>query len=178
MRLYEISDVLNEINSVMSIPKYAAVFAYFNTSVGINPVIQKLPVGIQNNWRDRAISYKKQSNTVFPAFSFFCTFIQEMASTFNDPGFDFGTGYVADATMVHRRGATSQVFAHETSITSDFWIKPETPINKSICIFHKAGHSLYECRKFNSKPLKERRELLMKHGHCFRCVNGKHVAKD
>jgi hypothetical protein len=31
---------------------------------------------------------------------------------------------------------------------------------------------------FNSKPLKERRELLMKHGNCFRCVNGKHVAKD
>jgi hypothetical protein len=88
----------------------------------IKPVIQKLPVGIQNKWRDRAILYKKQSNTVFPAFSFFCTFIQEMASTFNDPGFDFGTGYVADATMVHRRGAKSQVFSHETSITSDFWM--------------------------------------------------------
>jgi hypothetical protein len=43
LRLYEILDVLNEINSVMSMPKYAAVFAYFNTSVGINPVIQKLP---------------------------------------------------------------------------------------------------------------------------------------
>jgi hypothetical protein len=66
----------------------SAVFAYFNTSVGINPVIQKLPVGIQNKWRDRAISYKKQSNTVFPPFSFFCTFIQEIASTLNDPGFD------------------------------------------------------------------------------------------
>jgi hypothetical protein len=66
LRLYELSDVLNEINSVMSMPKYAAVFAYFNTSVGIKPVIQKLPVGIQNKWRDRAILYKKQSNTVKP----------------------------------------------------------------------------------------------------------------
>jgi hypothetical protein len=119
----------DEINSVMNMPKYAAVFAYFNTSVGINPVTQKLPEGIQNKWRDRAISYKKQSNTVFPAFSFFCTFIQEMASTFNDPDFDFGTGYVADGTIVHRRGATSQVFAHETSITSDFSIKPEELIS-------------------------------------------------
>jgi hypothetical protein len=33
-----------------------------------------------------------------------------MASTFNDPGFDFGTAYVADAAMVYRRGAKSQVF--------------------------------------------------------------------
>lgn len=178
LRLYELSDVLNEINSVMSMPKYAAVFAYFNTSVGINPVIQKLPVGIQNKWRDRAISYKKQSNTVFLPFSFFCTFIQEIASTLNDPGFDFGTGYDADATMVNRRGAKSQVFVHKTSITSDSSIKPETAINKPRCIIHKAGHSLDECRTFNSKPLKERRELLMKHGLCFRCVNGKHVAKD
>ena len=178
LRLYELSDVLNEINSVMSMPKYAAVFAYFNTSVGINPVIQKLPVGIQNKWRDRAISYKKQSNTVFPPFSFFCTFIQEIASTLNDPGFDFGTGYDADTTMVNRRGAKSQVFVHKTSITSDSSIKPETAINKPRCIIHKAGHSLDECRTFNSKPLKERRELLMKHGLCFRCVNGKHVAKD
>jgi hypothetical protein len=43
-----------------------------------------------------------------------------MASTFNDTGFDFGTGYVADATMVNHRGANSQVFALETSITSIF----------------------------------------------------------
>jgi hypothetical protein len=69
----------------------------------------------------RAISYKKQSNTVFPPFSFFCTFIQEIASTLNDPGFDFGTGYDADATMVNRRGAKSQVFVHKTSITSDMF---------------------------------------------------------
>jgi hypothetical protein len=149
MRLYEISDVLNEINSVMSIPKYAAVFAYFNTSVGINPVIQKLPVGSQNKWRDRATSYKKQSNTVFPAFSFFCTFIQEMASTFNDPGFDFGTGYVADATMVHRRGAKSQVFALETSITFDFGLNRRLRSTSLYASFTKlgilwmnAGHSI------------------------------------
>jgi hypothetical protein len=54
------------ISYITSLKEYAAVFAYFNTSVGINPVIQKIPVGIQNKWRDRAISYKKQSNTVFP----------------------------------------------------------------------------------------------------------------
>jgi hypothetical protein len=48
--------------------------------------------------------------------SFFCTFIQEIAFILNDPGFDFGTGYDADATMVNRRGAKSQVFVHKTSI--------------------------------------------------------------
>jgi hypothetical protein len=67
-------------------------------------VIHKLPVGIQNKWRDRAISYKKQSNTVFPPFSFFCTFIQEIGwkSTFKDVMYEIKASPIEELDLLIR----------------------------------------------------------------------------
>ncbi|CAC5357217.1 unnamed protein product [Mytilus coruscus] len=54
-KLFELSDVLSEIRSVKEKQEYAALLAYFDTSVGVNPTIVKLPINLQTKWRDRAV---------------------------------------------------------------------------------------------------------------------------
>lgn len=89
LEYFNLSDTLNEIDAVKDNPKYTTTLSYFDTSDGVNPVLLKLPRNFQNKWRDKAIRYKKDNDIVYPPFSVFCTFVQEMAYTMNDPGFDF-----------------------------------------------------------------------------------------
>ncbi|CAG2207701.1 unnamed protein product [Mytilus edulis] len=88
-KLYELSDVLAEIRAVKEKPEYSALLSFYDTSMGVNPTISKLPAGLQSKWRDRAASYKRKHCVIFPPFTFFCDFVLEMAEVMNDPSFDF-----------------------------------------------------------------------------------------
>ena len=175
-RLYDLSDTLNEIKSVKLLDRYGPVFSYMDTSSGIQPVVNKLPVGIRNKWRDRGLAYKKRNDVIFPPFSFFCSFIQEMAAAMNDPGFDFTYVDNTDESTGRNRSAGNRV-----SVTKTVVEEPEkssetrTPTR---CLIHNATHSLEECKTFISLPIDGKKEILRKHGHCYRCIDGKHLSKN
>jgi len=88
-RLYDLQDILCEIESLKTNPTYQTLFTYYDTSVGVNPIVAKLPPTLQTKWRDRATSYKHSRSVAFPPFSFFVCFISEQATKLNDPGFYF-----------------------------------------------------------------------------------------
>ena len=46
-RLYELSDILSEIEYHKENPKLGCLLAYFDSSSGINPIVEKLPYGLQ-----------------------------------------------------------------------------------------------------------------------------------
>ncbi|CAC5400193.1 unnamed protein product [Mytilus coruscus] len=46
-KLYELSDVLAEIRAVKEKPEYSALLSFYDTAVGVNPTISKLPAGLQ-----------------------------------------------------------------------------------------------------------------------------------
>ena len=86
-RLYELSDILSEIQSIKVKPKFQNLLAYFDSSAGVKPVVAKLPYGLQEKWTTRAARYKTQHDVAFPPFTEFCAFIEEMSQIKNDPGF-------------------------------------------------------------------------------------------
>jgi hypothetical protein len=59
-KLYELVDIMIEIESRMANPQYTVLLSYFNSSSGVLPIINKLPCNIQEKWIMRAANYKKQ----------------------------------------------------------------------------------------------------------------------
>jgi hypothetical protein len=91
LKLFELVDILAEIGSIKEDPTYSSLLSYYDTSSGILPIIQKLPYGLQEKWTTRAVRYKKVHETVFPPFSEFIDFIQEISYIKNDAGFIYET---------------------------------------------------------------------------------------
>lgn len=89
--LFELADIFMEIESIMQDEKYTKLFAYYISSVGINPIIKKLPINIQEKWTNEANKYKQKHSVVYPPFSVFAMFVNNIAKIRNDPSFIYDT---------------------------------------------------------------------------------------
>lgn len=58
-RMYELADILAEIEAAKENPKYSTLLSYFDSSSGIIPIISKLPCNLQDKWTTQALNYKK-----------------------------------------------------------------------------------------------------------------------
>lgn len=68
-QLYELHDLLDEIEAVKSIEEYSVIFSYLDSSLGIKLIVQKLPKQMQEKWDTRVVNYKKRFHVLFPPFS-------------------------------------------------------------------------------------------------------------
>lgn len=115
-KLFDLADLLSEIESVKENPQYSALLSYFDTSAGINPVINKLPTSLQEKWVTTAVKYKKTHNVVFPPFSQFVQFIHELAQVKNDPSFQYETSQSYTAASREQPKWKPREPAHNTTI--------------------------------------------------------------
>ena len=53
-KLYDLYDILMEIEAVKQNPKYTQLLSYYDSSAGIIPIMHKLPTHLQGKWCDRA----------------------------------------------------------------------------------------------------------------------------
>ena len=70
-KLYELADILAEVEAAKEDQKYKTLLAYFDSSSGIAPIVSKLSYQLQEKWTTRAVNYKQQKNVAFPPFSVF-----------------------------------------------------------------------------------------------------------
>ncbi|VDI56725.1 Hypothetical predicted protein [Mytilus galloprovincialis] len=171
-KLFELSDVLSEIRSVKEKQEYAALLAYFDTSVGVNPTIVKLPINLQNKWRDRAVTYKRIHSVLYPPFTYFCDFINDMASTINDPGFIFESDTYVAPKNEDKPFKTRQFAVKKTNVSQDKHEPHANENSKMRCAIHNSDHLLDECRAFRHMSIVDRRALLKKNGET--CLDGAH----
>ncbi|XP_076102049.1 uncharacterized protein LOC143071561 [Mytilus galloprovincialis] len=168
-RLYELSDILSEIEYHKENPKLGCLLAYFDSSSGINPIVEKLPYGLQEKWITRASRYKSKYEVAFPPFTEFSAFIREISKIKNDPGFIFGskvTPNTKDATPRFTPQTYSKVNVHKTAVEQQ---TEDSSQQQNLCILHKTKHTLNECRAFRAKPIEERKELLRQNNVCYKC---------
>lgn len=88
-KLFDLCDIVGEIESVKNNPLYSNMLGYFDSPVGVNVIVNKLPVHIQNKWADRGRKYKTTRSVSYPPFEYFVEFLREMSSFYNDPSFNF-----------------------------------------------------------------------------------------
>jgi hypothetical protein len=165
VKLYDLLDILTEIEFVMLNPQYATLFSYYNSSSGVIPIVSKLPHFLQEKWKTLASSYKKTHQVSFPPFSFFVRFIRDICEIRNDPAFSHSNYNKSTASK-----ARPSVISRRLDITSN---------NSNRCPLHKAGHTLNDCRGFRKRSLQDRQKFLRENRICFKCCeSNEHIAKN
>lgn len=165
-KLYDLLDILGEIESVMANPTYTQLLSYFNTSSGVNPIVAKLPPVLQSKWTNRALKYKRNNGVVYPPFTEFCSFMKDMCMVHNDPAFCYQV--------------ESQFSFHQNKGSKQFTVNSrKTEVGNKVCPLHNAEHSLNDCRGFLRKSMTERKKIIRDHGICYKCCDStSHIARD
>ncbi|XP_069610796.1 uncharacterized protein [Ranitomeya imitator] len=193
-KLQDLSDLLTELEFAKADPRLTGL-RYLDSALGVNPIVAKLPHGIQERWTIQGSKYKEDYGVSFPPFSYLCRFVQNQARVRNDPSFVYTDPDVSmppsaakryDNTTPKHREIRRTVSVKKTDIpsatpppaTSVLPAPREKDPNRE-CPLHGKSHSLHHCRGFKAMALRERRELLKKHRICYRCcASTNHIAKD
>ena len=150
---------------------YSTLLAYFDSSSGVGPIVQKLPYGLQEKWTTQAYKYKKTHNVSFPPFTFFVNFIKDMSAVRNDPAFAYHSSS-APTQRKERTASTPTIISRKSDVS-------DHRENKKRCPIHKAGHTLNECKGFMMQPIEERKKFLLEKRLCFRCcLSDRHKSKN
>ena len=173
-KLYDLVDILCEIESWMVNPEYSSLLSYFNSSSGVSPIVAKLSYSIQDKWTSHASKYKKSNSVPFPPFNMFVSFIKGICELRrNDPSFK-NQSLITQTTNKQRHS----VLAGRTDTKTEVE-RCDVQDSSVRCPIHKANHSLNDCRTFQRMLIHDRKKFLKDKGICFRCcISSDHVAKD
>lgn len=178
-KLYDLLDLLMEVESLKETPKHSSLLASYDSSVGINPIVVKLPYHLQNKWMGKAMKHKLEHNAVFPPFTFFVKFIREQAVMLNDPSFIFEAPSSKNQNLKEERVTKNvrHISTHKTAIADP----SDTITEDKKCPLHPNSntHALNVCKEFMRRPIEERRQIIKENHFCFRCCNStQHQIKD
>ena len=141
-KLYNLLDILTEIESAVSNPKCTLLLSYVNSSTRVLPILSKLPTSIQDKWATEASGYKKRYCVPYASLSFFVNFIMEMCEIRNDPG-------LTCAIQVNTN--TNPRFKSASTVTSRKPVSSTLKSDYERCHVHNAGNSVNECRGFSAR---------------------------
>ena len=158
-RWYDLADTLAEIQALKEDPVFTCALAYFDSSIGIAPVLLKLPLNTQERWASKVNAYKASSGKLFPPFKLFVDFVKTQANIRNESSRPLS----APVSAFPRRQVRVSVNKTET-------FHPQRLNRKSPwCPLHESCHSLNECKTFRYKSLVERKQFLRDKRICFKC---------
>ncbi|XP_056001793.1 uncharacterized protein LOC130048768 [Ostrea edulis] len=123
----------------------------------------------------KTLSYFDTSDGVNP--------VLHMTYIINDPGFDFddppqekksqrldSASYSGSRTKSNKQFHKQAVNSNKTAVSEDD--------ERVRCALYNSSHSTSDCNAFRTKSIGEKRDILRKHGQCFKCCDGKHLSKD
>lgn len=181
--LQELSDLLLELQAAKN-DGYLPGLCFLDTSRGINPIVDKLPHGLQEAWVKQGSKYKKEHSVHYPPFSFFVQFINNQAEMKTDPSFTLqncnSVHMKVERPAMRTTRFRAPVTANKTQIaTSHTKVNTNSVNPDKQCPIHRKPHSLTKCRGFRMKSLDERRNLLKQLSICYkRLSSADHRAKD
>ena len=73
-KLYDMVDILLEIEATKADPKFGPLLSYLDTSSGTNPIVTKLPVNFRDRWIGHAVQNCDRHEVYFPPFNKFVNF--------------------------------------------------------------------------------------------------------
>lgn len=175
-RLYDLSDIIDEINAAKEDSRYSCLLAYFDSSTGVIPIVRKLPFSLQEKWTNVAVKYMKDHCVSFPPFTVFADFIREQSRTKNNPSFTYFMESKIDSQQHGKRVRERNL--HVSSKKTDI-SRAEEDKEERKCPLHNTFHSLNKCKGFAMKSLEERRKFLKDKNICFRCCESRsHKQRD
>ncbi|KAK3099523.1 hypothetical protein FSP39_005709 [Pinctada imbricata] len=178
-KLYELSDILSEIESSKENQKYSTLLSYFDSSTGVIPIVRKLPFSLQGKWTNRAAKYKKENMVSFPPFSFFVEFVKDMSKIVNDPSFKYDTGHNQSFRRNRETPPQPKITVRKSEIAEDKGDRDAVDPEKTCPLHNSVKHPLSKCKAFKSSSLQDRKCLLKQNAICFRCCKSTdHIARN
>lgn len=184
-KLRDLSDLLMELD-VARVAGDLPGLSYLDTARGVNPIVQKLPYGLQEKWLSYGSSYKQHHQVAFPPFSVFAAFLHQQAQIRNDPSFMLTDqmDYNKVDKPPWRASRSKEISVHKTEVSQGAYSNQDRKAKTlddpdKICPVHNKPHSLLKCRTFRTKPMEERKNFLKGNGICFKCcISTSHTAKE
>lgn len=176
-KLRELADLIMEMQCAKE-DGYLPALSCLDTARGIEPIIAKLPYGLQEKWISVGSKYKEDNRGRFPPFEFFSRFVSDEARRRNDPSFAIPSSSPAKFEKSISKSTRYPVSVHKTDPTNTSVDKDVTDPSKS-CPIHGKPHPLRRCKAFRAMRLEERKTFLKEKGICFKCCGSTtHLAKD
>ena len=155
-KLYELSDIVSEIEATMEDERYQSLLAYYNSSSGVIPIVNKLPYSLQE--------------------TLFAEFLRRISKIRNDPSFAYNQA-PSNIDTSNQQQEKTKVSSRKTEVSQDTSTSKQTVDVETHCPMHTTKHPLNQCRSFRRIPLHERKELIRKYGMCYRfCASKAHRA--
>lgn len=181
-KLYELSDLVSEIESIKSDERMKSLLGHYDSSTGVNPIVNKLPHNLQEKWTSSAIRYMNEHHTAYPPFTHFAEFLREQSRIRNNPSFLYETTFIRKDTNVSNYVQKNSVVVKKTNTHHEVQSTASRTEDISVpgkCPIHNTDHPLNKCRAFRSKSIQERMKFLGEKRICFRCcASTNHIKKD
>ena len=201
-KLFDLCDILSQIEALKANPVYSTLFAYYDASSGINPIVAKLPFYLQEKWISKAMTYKTTHGVPYPPFTFFTQFVKDMAKVKNDPCFAISnpsadrsmkTEKPSSFRLPHIRvkktntklssGSKTPTTMYAASTSANVANSPvvaQGKVSKTKgCIYHNSeAHSLNFCKAFRTLSVSERKDFLSSKGICHKCCKDDHSSSN
>ncbi|XP_063733027.1 uncharacterized protein LOC134860115 [Eleginops maclovinus] len=179
LKLRELADLLMEVQCAKE-DGYLPGLSYLDTTRGIEPIVTKLPYGLQEKWISAGSKYKEANGGRFPPFDYFTKLICYEAKKRNDPSFAFLN--TTTMSSVRAEGAFPKTFKKPIAVHKINVTPTESNVSSDpskICPIHAKPHPLKKCKAFRAETLDDRKVFLKENGICFKCCSStNHMAKD
>ncbi|KAL2082436.1 hypothetical protein ACEWY4_022254 [Coilia grayii] len=178
LKLRELADLLMEVQCAKE-DGYLPGLSYLDTTRGIEPIVSKLPYGLQEKWISAGSRFKEENGGRFPPFDFFTRFMCYEAKKRNDPSFAFlnASGSSVKDESPHFKSTKKSIAVHKTNVSPAESSTSSDP--NTSCPIHAKPHPLKKCKAFRAKNLQDRKMFLKEKGICFKCCgSNSHMAKD
>lgn len=163
-KLYELSDLVSEIESIMCDERMKLLLGYYNSSTGVTPIVNKLPHNLQEKWTSSAVKYIKEHRIAYPPFTYFSEFLRDQSRIRNNPGFLYETTSVKKDSVSNHNQRNSVVVKKTSYDTrnENQNATPTTDDNSVLrkCPLHNSDHPLNKCRTLRSKTIQGRMKFL------------------
>ncbi|CAC5362327.1 unnamed protein product [Mytilus coruscus] len=143
-KLYDLSDIFSEISSVKENDNYKVIFSYFDSSVGVTPIVAKLPYQLQERWTTMAVNYNDKNKTIYPPFHVFAQFIQQQSKVKNNPSFLYdsqqaNTGF--KDKLPTTKGKLNDVRTRKTDFAETKNERSQSVDPSEKCMIHGTNHN-------------------------------------
>ena len=131
-----------------------------NHPTNMQTIVLKLPLYLQNKWRDTVGRLRNRSIDRSVTFHDLAQFVKNEASSVNGPVFS------KEALGQRKPKPNATVFA------------TNVPWNAIQCYMCKQDHDIEQCKEFLAMTLSARRMYLQQNRRCFACFGHNHLSKD
>ena len=169
------ADLCGDVDSQLS---YLPGLRCLNYPNVIRPIVEELPPHLRTKWEKEIVTYATKHHEAYPDFHAFASMVQEQARKKNHPNVQASGVHVSSQGGNTPKKSTRSNQASSRRVMKTRSEETDNDAEKR-CTFHnRDGHTLTECRAFDSKPIEEKTEWVMKERLCFRCLEPNHIAKE